>query len=113
MEAKVATLEVRVDVLEKRLEDHDNDDRQIHKYMTNMMEDLQARLAGIEKTGARFEADMMHRNGHDTTTQTRLDSISERLRVLERMAWVAIGGLGALGTVATFFGWQVLKLLGK
>src|SRR3990167_283653 len=113
MEAKIATLELRVDRLEERSDLHEAEDKRLHKYMTNMMEDLQARLAGIERTGARFEADLANRNGQDATTKQRLDRISDRLAKLEKMAWMAIGGLFAVGSIATFFGWNILKLLGQ
>jgi len=68
---------------------------------------LQARLAGIERMGARFEADLANRNGQDATTKQRLDRISDRLAKLEKMAWMALGGLVAVGSVATFFGWNI------
>ena len=113
MEARVSILEVRVEGLEKRSDKHEEEDRRLHKYMTNMMEDLQGRLAGIERTGVRFEADLTHRATGERTLQEQLSGIFERIRVVERMIWVATGGALAVGGIATFFGWNILKVLGK
>ncbi len=111
MEHRVTTLEVRVQTLEKKYDDHEDEDRRLHKYMTNMMEDLQARLAGIERTGVRFEADIQHRSGRDGELKENMDEIFKRLRTLERMAYVAIGSTAAFGAVISYFGTTILKLL--
>ena len=113
MEARVATLEVRVGTLEKRSEEHEKEDERLHRYMTHMMEDLQERLAGIERTGARFEADLNHRNGHDMNTREQMKEIFDRLRTLERMVWIAVGSTVAFGSVITYFSSNIVKLLGK
>ena len=112
-ETKLATMDLRLGSLEKRADSHEDDDRRLHKYMTNMMEDLQARLAGIERSAARFEADLSNRNVNENGYKLRLDKISDRLAKLERLAWMAMGGLVAVGSLATFFGWNILKLLGR
>ena len=112
-DAQLAVLETKVETLEQWAEKHERDDERAHKYQNNMMEDLIARLAGIERSAARFETDLMHRNGSDLDTKVSLKEIFERIRILERLAYIAIGGLGAVGAVATFFGWNILKLLGK
>ena len=112
-ESKIAVLETRVDTLEEWTKKHELNDERAHKYQNNMLEDFLARLAGIERSAARFETDLMHRNGSDLDTKVSLKEIFERIRVLERLAYIAIGGLGAVGAVATFFGWNILKLLGK
>ena len=113
MESKVAVLENKVETLEQWALKHERDDERAHKYQNNMLEDFLARLAGIERSAARFETDLLHRNGSDLDTKVSLKEIFERIRVLERLAYIAIGGLGVIGALASFFGWQVLKLLGK
>ena len=112
-DAKIAVLETKVDTLEQWADKHEREDARTHKYANNMLENLLERLAGIERSAARFETDLMHRNGSDLDTKGSLREIFERIRVLERLAYIAIGGLGAVGAVATFFGWNILKLLGK
>ena len=112
-DSKIAVLETKVETLEEWAAKHERDDERSHKYQNNMLEDFLARLSGIERSAARFETDLMHRNGSDLDTKVSLKEIFERIRVLERLAYIAIGGLGAVGAVATFFGWNILKLLGK
>src|SRR3990167_9065815 len=106
MESQIAALEVKVETLEAWAEKHERDNDRTHKYMSHMSEDILARMSGIERSAARFEADLAHRIGNEVTAQRQMSEIFSRLRVLERMAWVVIGGLGALGTVATFLGWN-------
>lgn len=112
-DAQIAVLETKVETLEQWAEKHEREDERAHKYQNNMLEDFLARLAGIERSAARFETDLQHRNGNDLDTKISLKEIFERIRILERLAYIAIGGLGAVGAVATFFGWNILKLLGK
>lgn len=111
METRVAVLEQRVDSLEKRSDDHEKEDERLHRYMTHMMEDLQAKLASLERTGARFESDLTHRSVTENGTRESLKDIFDRLRVLERMAWIAIGSTTAFGAIVTYFGNTLLKLI--
>ncbi len=111
MESRVAVLEEKVDSLEKRSDEHEKEDERLHRYMTHMMEDLQAKLSGLERTGARFEADLVHRNGSETDTKQSLREIYDRLRVVERLIYIAMGGVMAVGALATFFGMKILLLL--
>ena len=112
-DAKIATLETKVENLESWAEKHERDDDRTHKYMNHMAEDILAKMAGLERSAARFEVDLAHRLGSDVDTKGSLKEIFERIRVLERLAYIAIGGLGAVAAVATFFGWNILKLLAK
>lgn len=112
-DARIAVLETKVETLEGWAQKHEVNDQRAHKYQNNMMEDLLERLGGIERSAARFENDLLHRNGSDVDTKASIKEIFDRLRTLERLAYIAIGGLMAVGGVATFFGWNILKLLGK
>ncbi len=42
-----------------------------------------------------------------------LDGIFSRLGKIERLIFIGIGAVGAVGALASFFGWNILKLLGK
>jgi len=112
-DAKIAALEVKVENLEAWADKHECDDDRVHKYANNMAEDILNRIGGIERSAARFEADLHHRNGNDLTTKEAMAGIFKRLQALERMAWIALGGITTLGAVATFFGWQILKQLAR
>jgi len=111
MDSRVAVLEEKVESLEKRSDEHEREDERLHRYMTHMMEDLQAKLAGLERTGARFEADLTHRATNDNGTKENLKEIFDRLRTLERMAWIAVGSTTAFGAVIVYFGTSIMKVL--
>ena len=111
-DAKIAVLETKVETLEEWAEKHELEDQRSHKYQNNMMEDLIERLAGIERSAARFEADLMHRNGSDLDTKVSLKEIFERLRVLERLVWIAMGAVVVVGGLVSLVGGHILKLFG-
>ena len=110
-DAKIAVLETKVGTLEGWADKHEREDERAHKYQNNMMEDLLARLAGIERSAARFETDLMHRNGSDTETKGSLREIYDRLRTLERLVWIAVGGLVVVGGIMGIVGSRILTLL--
>ena len=111
MESRVAILEVRVESLEKQSEEHELEDKRLHKYLTNIMEDLQFRLSNIERTGERFEADLRYRSERAGEATVQMKDIFMRLQSLERMAWIAIGSTGAFGAIVTYFGSHIMGLL--
>ena len=113
MEPKIAALEVKVENLESLAKKHELENDRNHKYMTHMAEDILARMAGIERSAARFESDLAHRIGSDVNTQASLKEIYERIRVLERLVWIACGVMLAISSLATFFGWEILKQIGR
>ena len=112
MEARVATLEVKVVSLERRSDEHEKEDERLHRYMSHMMEDLQAKLAGLEKTGIRFEADLEHRSTRENGTEKSLNEIFKRLRTIEHIIWLALGSTAAFGAVISYFGHNLMVLLG-
>ena len=112
-ETEIAILETKVKTLEIWAVKHEHDDDRTHKYITHMQEDLLVRLGSIDRSAARFESDIANRVINELNTQTSLNGIFKRLRSLERLAWIAIGGLGSIGALATFFGWSILKTIAK
>ena len=110
---RVTVLEVKVDALEKRGEEHEKEDDRWHRYMSHLMEDLQAKLANLERTGVRFETDLTHRSMKDNGTEKSLNEIFARLRSLERMAWIAIGSTTAFGSMVVYFGKTITNMLIK
>ena len=112
MDTKIAVLETKVSTLEDWAEKHEREDARNHKYQNNMMEDLLARLSGIERSAARFESDLIHRNGSDLDTKGSLREIYERIRMLERLTWIAVGGLVVVASIMSIVGSKILALLG-
>jgi len=111
MESQIAALEVKVENLESWADNHEREDDRNHKYINHMAEDILGRMAGIERSAARFESDLAHRNGQQVDTQSSLKEIYERIRVLERLVWIACGGMLAVSGLASFFGFEILKQL--
>lgn len=83
------------------------------KYTHNMLEDLGARIGGIERSAARFEADLIHRSLSDQSAQKWLGGIESRLQTIERLVWIAVGGVVVIGGLTTFVGGNILKLLAR
>ena len=113
MESKVAALEVEVENLKDWANKHESDDERTHKYMNNMLEDLLGKLVGLERSAARFEADLAHINGTDLGTNQSLRDIYDRIRTLERLVWIAVGGVVVTGGIVSIVGGNILKLLAK
>ena len=63
---------------------------------------LETKVSSLERNNSEDEA----------TVQNQLTDIYARLRNVERSIWLATGGVIAVGAIATFFGWNILKALG-
>ena len=49
---------------------------------------------------------------HEEQCENSKREIYSRLGRIERLIFMGLGGLGAVGALATFFGWNILKVLG-
>ena len=49
---------------------------------------------------------------HEAQCESSKREIYARLGRIERLIFMGLGGLGAVGALATFFGWNILKVLG-
>ena len=66
---------------------------------------LQAKVAVLmERTGTLRDTVERHEN--------IIDGVFKRLGKIERLIYIGLGGLLALSGIASFFGWNILKLLG-
>ena len=102
---------LRLGRLEGDLVKHSDKDERAFKYSHHMLEDLGARIAGIERTGIRFEADLTNRNGNDTNTRDWLKGIDGRVQKIERLVWIAVGGVMVVGGTLAVVGERILNLL--
>ena len=73
----------------------DNEDVHIHSQLAVLTERTKTLSATVER--------------HEVS----MDGIYTRLQTIERLIYIGLGGLLAIGSLATFFGWNILKLLGK
>ena len=112
-DVRIATLGIRMESLEASYEKMEIKIGKAEHYTHVMLEDLIGRISKIEHSNGRFEENLLHVNGNGTSTNTKLTDIENRLRSIERLAWGALGGLGTVTAIFSFFGWQVLKLMLK
>ena len=112
-DVQIATLSLRMETIEAAHVDFQVKFSKAEHYTHVLYEDLITRLAKMENSNVRFEANLLHVNGNGDDTNKRLDGIEARLRTLERMGWTAIGACIAVTGISSFFGWQVLKILLK
>jgi len=73
---------------------------------------MEARVSVLETKVDILET-RVDRHEDDKTVQIQLIEVFGRLRGVERMLWIATGGVIAVGGIATFFGWSILKELAK
>ena len=69
---------------------------------------MESRIAKLEVL---FEGLEKSSEDHHGEIKEQMSEIFERLRTLERMAWIAIGSTGAFGAIVTYFGSHIMGLL--
>ena len=101
----------RLQRIETDLTRHLDKDEKSFKYTHNMLEDLGEKLSSLERSAARFEADLVHRSLNDQNAQKWLGGIEGRLQNIERLVWIAVGGVVVIGGLVSFIGSNILKFL--
>lgn len=71
---------------------------------------MDVKIAVLEEKSRHFEE---WSERHQEQDDEALKDIFSRLGKLERLAYISMGAIIAVGSVASFFGWNILKLLGK
>lgn len=83
------------------------------KYVHNMLEDLGIKIGGLERSAVRFEADLLHRSLANEGLMKWLAAVDERQRTIERLVWIAVGGVIVIGTLVGIIGGNILRLLAR
>jgi len=78
-----------------------NDNNEVHSH---------ERIAVLLEKVTTLKDDLIN---HEEQCERSKAEIYSRLGKIERLAYLAIGGIVAIGGIANFFGWNILKLLGK
>jgi len=112
-DALIAVLTTRLETLEEGIVKHEDADDRRFKYSHNMLEDLLTKLASLERDMSYYDGERLIRGEAAKEQIVREKEIFERLRTLERMAWLAIGSTGAFGAIVTYFGQTILHYLAK
>lgn len=109
--ADTVELTVRVENVEKGLE-RETVKREIsEKYMHRLIEDVQARYHEISGTFSRIESAFNQHLKDDRTMGEVLKTLDSRLRTVERLAWLGVGGLAVVTGIITVFGTHMIALL--
>ena len=73
---------------------------------------MAAQLDGSENEDVHLQATIAVLKATVERHENILDGIFGRLVKIERLIFIGIGAVGAVGALASFFGWNILKLLG-
>ena len=99
------SLTVRVERLERVVDDELLRREKGQKYTHNMLEDLKSQMQ------AGFENDNVTDRLMEERLTTAVSGQDTRLRTIERLVWIAVGGVIVIGTVTSIVGGNILKLL--
>ena len=106
--ADTVELTVRMEQVEHGLEREIGKREQSDKYNHRMIEDVQARYQDIVVTFGRIEAAFKQHLEDDRQMSQGIVALDARFRTIERLVWVAVGGIAIIGVV---FGVAVSVLL--
>lgn len=104
---------LRLDRLEADMKEHYLKDEKAFKYAHNMMENSLEKLASLERSVSHYEGGVVLRVEMEKDKKLAMDNLDLRLRVVEKLAWTAVGGLIVLGGLVSIIGKNILQLLAK
>ena len=111
--ADTQELTIRLAQIEKDLEQEMVQRRADDKYMRRVVEDVQARYQDIALSFARIEAAFTQHLEDDKKMADSISSMDERMRKLEWLTAVAVGGVAVVGGLVTVFGVYIISILGR
>ena len=102
---------IRLDQIEKSL-DREVEERQTAvKYISRLIEDVQSRYQDVINTFARIESAFKQHLEDDKKMNGGLKLIDERLRTVERLVWIAVGGIIVIGGIIALLGTHLASIL--
>src|SRR6185436_6675365 len=104
-----AELALKIAYLERGRED----ELKARKYTHNMIEDIGSKVVALGHSAARFEENLRSHSVEDQETKASVLAMDNRLRTIERLVWIAVGGLIVVGGLVSIIGGSILKLLAK
>lgn len=81
------------------------------KYSQRMLEDVQARYADIAVSFGRIDTAFTQHLSDDKRMTAGIESLDRRLHVVERLTWVAVGGVVVIAGLFAVFGSLLVKFL--
>jgi hypothetical protein len=84
---------------------------QSDKYQHRMLEDVQARYADIAVSFGRIDSAFMQHLSDDKKMTAAIENIDRRVHTIERLTWIAVGGVVVIAALFSVFGSLLLRLL--
>ena len=109
--ADAPELTIRMVQVERGLDRETTKREEGTKYMKHMVEDVQARYQEIALSFARLEAAFTEHAKDDKQMVESMGDLDKRMRLIERLTWVAIGGVTVIAALTTFYGTYLVKLM--
>ena len=104
-------LNFRVESVEKGLDREIAKREEANKYMHRMVEDVQTRYHDIALSFGRMEAAFVEHTKDDKQMVITMGDLDKRLRMIERLTWIAIGGVTVIGALTALYGTYLVKLM--
>lgn len=95
--------------LEKEVEKRERSD----KYTHNVIEDVQTRYADIVSQITGIKSAFMQHMEDDKKMGLSIQGIDSRLRTVERLVWVAVGGIAVIAALIGTIGSHLITVLAK
>ncbi len=87
-------------------------EEQSRNYTHVLLENLQSRLHDLDyKMTSGFERDVVQDQQMEDRILKRQDDQEARLKVVERMCWVSLGGMIIIGGLVGMYGHNIMKAL--
>jgi len=109
--ADTPELTVRVGVVERTLDREIIKREQSDKYQHRMLEDVQARYADIAVSFGRIDSAFMQHLTDDKKMTASIERMDTRMRTIERLTWIAVGGVVVIAALFSVFGSVLVRLL--
>lgn len=109
--AEMPELTFRVDQVEKDLDREITKREEANKYTHRMVEDVQERYRDIAVSFGRIESAFTQHLGDDKKMTSSIEKIDTRMRTIERLTWIAVGGVVVIAGIVSVIGGNILRLL--
>lgn len=109
--AATPELTFRVDEVAKDLDREIAKREEANKYMHRMVEDVQARYRDISVSFGRIEISFTEHLKDDKQMALGISEMDKRMRTIERLTWIAVGGVMVIGGMVAIFGSVIMRYL--
>lgn len=108
-DAELAALHVRIEFLQKGADA----EAKAKKYIEHLLENMKEEVGELKISVARHEGEFAKQALEPDKGDDLWYGIDSRVRTVERLVWIAVGGLGVVGILITLVGHQIATALTK